>query len=611
MRIGRRWGLVLAVMLLVGVGTGCGDDDPPEDRDADVEDGGGEPDGDEPDADAGPDVPDGEEPDIDVPDDGEPPGDLRLEVDSVDSPVTFEGAEAEVTLTFSCEPAGCVTTCQLNELAAELCTSPYLVEVDAGEHTVVIRASYEGEEVQETVSFRTVQVPALEVSAPAEGDVYRAALGEVVATCTDREDCTITCEVCADGSCEALVGCEEGAALVLEQPEVELVVRACVEDDGEESCNEDRRTYTLVEPQWSALSLGETHGCAILADATLWCWGNNTDAQLGSLEPERSLVPLLVEGSWAQVSAGTAHSCGIRTDGTLWCWGQQQYGRLGNGEVDVDAVFEPVQVGEFDDWDEVSAGDSLTCGRRGAEAFCWGYNPAGRLGVGSTAGTVPTPTPVSGERAWRQISTGAEHICGLTEADEAFCWGRGGDGRLGYGGTENLSEPTAVGEVEDATMVRLAAGFQHTCADMATSRGARVFCWGPASTGRLGTGDDSTTLILEPKEVGTDVELSGVSSGNIHSCAIAPDDVAWCWGYNNHGQIGVEQTGNELVPIEVDTTETFAQIEAGKIHTCGITTAGALLCWGENGDSELGREIEGTETSEPGPVSWPYGLEAL
>ncbi|RAL20240.1 hypothetical protein DL240_17825 [Lujinxingia litoralis] len=588
-------------MLITMTGLGCNGDDSPEDRDAgptDTE----RPDGEEPDGD----VPDGEEPDGDVPGD-----ELRLSVEAVDDPVFIDGEEGEVTLNFSCAPAGCTTTCQLNELDAEACAQSYTVRVNEGRHDVAIRASYQGEEVEERVSFRVVGAFELSVSAPPAGDVFVVDQGQVSATCEGRPECVLSCEICTEGSCQALEGCETGASLVLNAEETELVVRACVDVDGEDFCQEERRDYVLVAPRWEQLSLGETHGCAVLADDTLWCWGNNGDRQLGSASPERSIFPLQVPGAWASVSAGRAHTCALKPEGTLWCWGQQRFGRLGNGEVGAGTLVEPVQVTQESDWDEVSSGDAHTCGRRGTEIYCWGYNPGGRLGVGLTSGTVPDPTLVVGGHSWKQVSSGHEHICGLTEDDQAYCWGRGDDGRLGNGALGNLDVPTAVIQPEGATFVRLEGGFQHTCAVMETSRGRRVFCWGTGSTGRLGTGASGPDLVLAPEEVGGDVPLVSVSSGNVHSCGLNSDGEAWCWGYNDHGQLGVVQTGNELVPVEVDVDETFLQIEAGKIHTCAITTAGVILCWGENGDSELGREIEGSETHIPGPLSWPYGLEAL
>src|SRR5690606_32114529 len=54
--------------------------------------------------------------------------------------------------------------------------------------------------------------------------------------------------------------------------------------------NENRRQAELVlltltdgsAPRWSAVALGEAHGCAITEAGELYCWGANDRAQLGS-----------------------------------------------------------------------------------------------------------------------------------------------------------------------------------------------------------------------------------------------------------------------------------------------------------------------------------------
>src|SRR5690554_1163395 len=173
------WWWLCMLMMIGALSAGCGNgDSPDDDRDVGTEDADGDDaDGDDPDGEDG-DVPDGEEPDGDVPD-----GDLRLEIDPVESPITFEGEETEVSITFSCEPGGCETTCQLNELEAEPCASPYVVTVNSGEHEVVIRGSFEGDDVEERVSFRAVQVLGVEVIGAEGGDVFRTALGDVSARC--------------------------------------------------------------------------------------------------------------------------------------------------------------------------------------------------------------------------------------------------------------------------------------------------------------------------------------------------------------------------------------------------------------------------------------------
>src|SRR5688500_17863211 len=82
------------------------------------------------------------------------------------------------------------------------------------------------------------------------------------------------------------------------------------------------------------VSAGYGHTCARKADGTLWCWGDNSNGQLGdaSTAGKRSPVQVTALGTAvADVSVGDAHTCARKTDGTLWCWGSNFLGAIGAG----------------------------------------------------------------------------------------------------------------------------------------------------------------------------------------------------------------------------------------------------------------------------------------
>ncbi len=85
------------------------------------------------------------------------------------------------------------------------------------------------------------------------------------------------------------------------------------------------------------ISVGAQFACALLTNGELWCWGANSVGQLGDgtilgprLAPVRSQQTVLAS-SITQVSAGGQHTCAIKTDGTVWCWGANSNGELGDG----------------------------------------------------------------------------------------------------------------------------------------------------------------------------------------------------------------------------------------------------------------------------------------
>jgi alpha-tubulin suppressor-like RCC1 family protein len=87
---------------------------------------------------------------------------------------------------------------------------------------------------------------------------------------------------------------------------------------------------------------------AILANGSVWAWGDNDRGQLGDGTRVSSEVPLRVhvpDGvSFVKVSSGGYASYAIDRTGRLWAWGDNTSGQLGTGANDAVAT-EPVRVG--------------------------------------------------------------------------------------------------------------------------------------------------------------------------------------------------------------------------------------------------------------------------
>ena len=113
-----------------------------------------------------------------------------------------------------------------------------------------------------------------------------------------------------------------------------------------------------LDQDWESVSISYLTACAVKTDHTLWCWGDNSDGEIGNntqhMDPA---APTLIAGAWSSVAVGNNHACGIHVDGSLWCWGSGGDGRLGQGNED--AQLGPTQVpGE---WKSVSVSLGSTC----------------------------------------------------------------------------------------------------------------------------------------------------------------------------------------------------------------------------------------------------------
>ncbi len=75
--------------------------------------------------------------------------------------------------------------------------------------------------------------------------------------------------------------------------------------------------------------------CAITSTGAVYCWGANGFGNLGDGTTTNRATPTLVatpEGvSFVDVSVGQAHSCAVASTGAAWCWGNNTNRQLGDG----------------------------------------------------------------------------------------------------------------------------------------------------------------------------------------------------------------------------------------------------------------------------------------
>jgi serine/threonine protein kinase/alpha-tubulin suppressor-like RCC1 family protein len=146
-----------------------------------------------------------------------------------------------------------------------------------------------------------------------------------------------------------------------------------------------------------------------------------------------------------------------------------------------------------------------------------------------------------------------------------------------------------------ASRVTIVAGGRHTCL---LAGDGRAFCWGGNDRGQLGSG--TTTRVATPAMVGANLRFTAVAPGLSHSCAIARGGTAWCWGENDHGQLGDGSTVARLTPTRVADGHLFLhRVAAGTAHSCALDLGGAAWCWGANAHGQLG---DGGTTDRTSPV---------
>jgi alpha-tubulin suppressor-like RCC1 family protein len=101
--------------------------------------------------------------------------------------------------------------------------------------------------------------------------------------------------------------------------------------------------------------------------------------------------------------------------------------------------------------------------------------------------------------------------------------------------------------------------------------------------------------------------IDRVSTGGAHTCGETTQNRAVCWGNNRFGNLGDgTQETQRLTPVAVVGGLSFSQLTTGLIHSCGVTSESEGYCWGNNQHGEMGNGTTGSDKNPtPTPVVAP------
>ncbi|MEK7705701.1 MAG: hypothetical protein AAB426_12135, partial [Myxococcota bacterium] len=333
-----------------------------------------------------------------------------------------------------------------------------------------------------------------------------------------------------------------------------------------------------------SIAAGVSHSCVVTDTGGVLCWGDGTYGALGNGYSDALANPTAACGgpavalcsvalSASAVVTGADHVCAIGAAGALYCWGSNSDGQVGDGTTTERSTPVPVCVtGSTDTGDcvqlngvaSVSLGARHTCALVGSgDVHCWGDNSSGKLGDGTIVDRV-NPTMVcatgstdascvglaSGFPGVVQISVGDEHSCAVTAGHDIKCWGSNYWSQLGLGHLDGDSDdhpnPVSVctagsswsdvlGSCDNggavlplAAVASVSSGALHTCVVLT---GGELRCWGDDRSGQLGDAssaawdwrDNPVPVCLTGSGTGGNcAALTGASvvvSGAYHACA--------------------------------------------------------------------------------------------
>ena len=352
----------------------------------------------------------------------------------------------------------------------------------------------------------------------------------------------------------------------------------------------------LLEVYGSILENSPASGLVVTPE--LWVWGRNEFGQLGiNLGNVNRVTPVTTSAggtTWKQVSGGTQYTAAIKTDGTLWTWGRNSYGQLGDNTTTNRSTPVTTFAGGTD-WKQVSCGNQhIAAIKTDGSLWTWGRSVDGRIGTNDITPNRLTPvTTFAGGTNWKQVSCSISHTAALKTDGSLWSWGFGNEGQLGNNVFASRSTPvTTFSGGTNWKQVSAGSGFTASVKTDGT-----LWVWGLQNEGRLGT-NNSTTINVPVTTFAGGNNWKSVSAGSGGTTAIKTDGSLWTWGYNNNGQLGINNLISKSTPVTTFAGgNNWKSVTTGLFHVGAIKTDGSLWLWGSGGQGVLGTNDEITRST--------------
>lgn len=393
---------------------------------------------------------------------------------------------------------------------------------------------------------------------------------------------------------------------------------------GEPMSDGEAPSYAIV-----GISAGFRNSCAVMRSGHVYCWGGNDTRAVGSdtvsadcpgqgfaCSPDPRRVPGIDDA--IQVGTGDGFSCALTRAGNVWCWGTNSNGQLGAGIDTGNSA--PVRVRIMtsaggatpilDGVDALGVARDHACARvaKTKGLVCWGggTNQFSQIPIAGEGAFVAIETNI--KEGVERFALGHFHGCFTNAAGALSCWGWNASGQLGL---DLASTRTATPhQIFASNVTEFALGDAHTCAIVS----GVIRCVGLAVSGQLGIGPvpgnfpdcyyGPCTIKSEAVDTTIRSEPLGLALGEFSTCARYADGRAACWGSNNAFQTGQASTAQVESPVYVPDPERVRLIAGFTAHVCVATESDEILCWGHNDQGQLGPNATiGTDTPAPSTVT--------
>ncbi|KAH0868077.1 LOW QUALITY PROTEIN: hypothetical protein HID58_075099 [Brassica napus] len=227
-----------------------------------------------------------------------------------------------------------------------------------------------------------------------------------------------------------------------------------------------------------SVACGTWHSALATANGKLFTFGDGAFGVLGHGNRESVSCPKEVQSlnglKTVKVACNIWHTVAIvevmgqtgtsMSSRKLFTWGDGEKNRLGHGNKETYLL--PTCVSSLIDYNfhQIACGHTFTVAlTTSGHVFTMGGTSHGQLGNSISGGKLPclVQDRLVGEFV-EEIACGDHHVAVLTSRSEVFTWGKGANGRLGHGDTDDRRTPTLVEALRDRHVKSLSCGSNFT-----------------------------------------------------------------------------------------------------------------------------------------------------
>lgn len=344
------------------------------------------------------------------------------------------------------------------------------------------------------------------------------------------------------------------------------------------------------------------HICALHRNGSIYCWGSNESGQLGDGTRFNRYAPVRVKsapGNVVDISTGDRHTCALTAEQSVYCWGDNSFGQLGLGTfgvssqaLSVSVINEPVK--------KVVAIDKTTCVlTETGKVKCWGSNLKGELGNGNNYDSaVAVDVRLDTQEAVTDLYSAGNMICAVLADGTTQCW-------------KNITcndnvwfEVDEVGCEKENLPVDFTKEFGNFSSINSNNYNVICFVTETGAVNCLGDNNCHDLGVEGLESSSTPVEVTGLSEGYVmvdtggrNSCALSEKGQVKCWGDDTYGSLGngelmgdgkLNEYGSRdgtALPVDVINLDGVVKKLVVYYSTiCVVMEDGRLKCWGDFDD---------------------------